>query len=80
MVSFRAKFADGLKKRGIEVTGDLDDPRLDAVLVIGGTRNLAGFAAGPETRRSGCPAPQRHQLDAPCARHRRSSLPAFGIW
>lgn len=39
MASFRAKFEDGLEKRGIEVTHSLD-AKSDAVLVIGGTRSL----------------------------------------
>lgn len=43
MVSFRHKFTAGLEARGIRVTSDLQDPDLDALLVIGGTRNLAGL-------------------------------------
>lgn len=43
MVSFRGKFTDGLQRRGVDVTGDLDDAGLDAVLVIGGTKNMAGL-------------------------------------
>lgn len=39
MASFRAKFEDGLRKRGIEVTYNPDDDS-DALLVIGGTRHL----------------------------------------
>jgi glycosyltransferase involved in cell wall biosynthesis len=39
MASFRARFEDGLGKRGIEVTHSLEE-KSDAVLVIGGTRNL----------------------------------------
>lgn len=39
MASFRAKFEDGLEKRGIEVTHNLD-AESDAILVIGGTRYL----------------------------------------
>ncbi|MBI5950654.1 MAG: glycosyltransferase family 4 protein [Chloroflexi bacterium] len=42
MASFRLKFEQGLRSRGIDVTHDLDDPS-DAVLVIAGTRNLAGL-------------------------------------
>jgi glycosyltransferase involved in cell wall biosynthesis len=37
MASFRLKFEQGLKKRGIDVTYNLDD-KSDAVLVIAGTR------------------------------------------
>ncbi len=39
MASFRLKFEDGLGKRGIDVTHNPDDDA-DAILVIGGTRNL----------------------------------------
>jgi glycosyltransferase involved in cell wall biosynthesis len=39
MASFRFKFEDGLRTRGIEVTHSLDDD-IDAILVIGGTRQL----------------------------------------
>jgi glycosyltransferase involved in cell wall biosynthesis len=39
MASFRSKFEAGLSRRGIAVTHDADDP-CDAILVIGGTRNL----------------------------------------
>jgi glycosyltransferase involved in cell wall biosynthesis len=42
MASFRLKFEQGLRSRGIDVTHDLaDNP--DAVLVIAGTRNLTGL-------------------------------------
>jgi glycosyltransferase involved in cell wall biosynthesis len=40
MVSFRAKLAQGLSGRGIEVCSALHDESIDAVLVIGGTRQL----------------------------------------
>ena len=39
MASFRLKFEQGLRARGVDVTHDLSD-RADAVLVIAGTRNL----------------------------------------
>ena len=39
MASFRAKFEAGLSRRGIAVTHKIHDP-CDAILVIGGTRNL----------------------------------------
>ena len=39
MVSFRLKFEDGLRARGIEVTHKPND-KTDAILVIGGTRRL----------------------------------------
>ena len=43
MVSFRYKLTAGLNARGIDVTSDLDDPDLKAVLVIAGTRDLASL-------------------------------------
>ena len=43
MVSFRRRLAGGLAQRGVEVGDDLDSGRYDAVLVIGGTRQLAGL-------------------------------------
>jgi glycosyltransferase involved in cell wall biosynthesis len=39
MASFRLKFEDGLEKREIEVTHNLDEDS-DALLIIGGTRHL----------------------------------------
>src|SRR5689334_9469539 len=39
MTSFRLKFEKGLQRRGIDVTYDLSS-KVDAVLVIAGTRNL----------------------------------------
>ena len=56
MVSFQAKLADGLAKRGIETCFDLSDRPYQAVLVIGGTRNLAGLISA---RRQGIPVVQR---------------------
>lgn len=43
MVSFRGRLAQGLAERGIGVSYNLADTPYDAVLVIGGTRNLAGI-------------------------------------
>ena len=43
MVSFQNKFAQGLLKRGVEVNYDLNHPNNDAILVIGGTRDLPGL-------------------------------------
>jgi len=40
MVSFQAKFINGLAARKIPYTFDLTDPSNDAILVIGGTRQL----------------------------------------
>lgn len=56
MVSFAAKFAAGLHARGIETTDDLHGGRYDGVLVIGGTRDLAGLW---QARRRGVPIIQR---------------------
>jgi len=56
MVSFQYKLAAGLKKRGLEACYDLADPPYEAVLVIGGTRQLAALW---HARRQGIPVVQR---------------------
>lgn len=43
MVSFFHKFSVAVEKRGVQVTNDLNDAPYDAVLVIGGTRDLAAL-------------------------------------
>ncbi len=43
MVSFQQKLSAGLSSRGVEVCYDLHDPKCQAALVIGGTRDLAGL-------------------------------------
>jgi glycosyltransferase involved in cell wall biosynthesis len=43
MVSFAHKLSAGLAQRGVQVCHDLDDELYQAVLVIGGTRQLAGL-------------------------------------
>jgi len=43
MVSFFYKFSAALERRGLRVTTDLNDPDLQAALVIGGTRQLAAL-------------------------------------
>ena len=43
MVSFQGRLAQGLSRRGIQVTYDLEDIPYQAVLVVGGTRQLAGL-------------------------------------
>lgn len=43
MVSFQHKFAAGLAVHGVEFTYDLADPLCQAVLVIGGTRQLGSL-------------------------------------
>lgn len=56
MVSFQHKFSQGLQNRGIQVCFDLSDEPYQAVLVIGGTRKLAGLW---RARRKGIPVVQR---------------------
>ncbi len=66
MVSFRGRLLAGLAQRGVETTDDLNDGPYDAVLLIGGTRQLAGLA---RARRAGIPIIQR--LDGMNWLHRR---------
>jgi glycosyltransferase involved in cell wall biosynthesis len=54
--SFRVNFLDGLNARGIQVCHDLSDPKNDAILVLGGTRNLVDLW---RTKRRGVPIVQR---------------------
>jgi glycosyltransferase involved in cell wall biosynthesis len=54
--SFQGRLAAGLAKRGLEVTYDLDERPLMAVLVIGGTRQLGQLW---RIRRDGIPIVQR---------------------
>jgi glycosyltransferase involved in cell wall biosynthesis len=56
MVTFSHKLAAGLAKHGIEVCYNLTSPGYDAVLVIGGSRQLAALA---KVRRRGIPIIQR---------------------
>ncbi len=56
MVSFLHKFSAGLERRGVAVSRRLDDAPYDAVLVIGGTRDLRGLW---RARRRGVPVVQR---------------------
>ena len=56
MVSFQHKLTAGLSARGIEVCHDLEDAPCAAVLVIGGTRQLAALW---RIRRRGVPIVQR---------------------
>lgn len=66
MVSFQAKLKADLALRGIEVTFDLTDKPIDAVLIVGGTRQLVALH---RIRRSGIPIVQR--LDGMNWLHRR---------
>ena len=56
MVSFQGKFVSGLKARNIDVCYDLGDLPFDAVLVIGGTRQLQRLW---RVKRRGIPIVQR---------------------
>lgn len=73
MVSFQARLSAGLARRGIQVTYDLENRPYEAVLVIGGTRNLAGLWSA---RRAGIPIVQRldgrnwiHRVSSTSVRH-----------
>ncbi len=66
--SFQSRLASGLEARGVAVSYELDGERVDAVLVIGGSRNLAGLL---RARRRGVPIVQR--LDGMNWIHRRRS-------
>ncbi len=75
MVSFRHKLSEGLRRRGIQVSYSLDDRPLDAVLVIGGTRQLVGLL---RARRAGIPIVQR--LDGMNWLHRLLPRSGIGEW
>ena len=82
MVSFQSRLAAGLAQRGIQACFDLDDRPYQAVLVIGGTRNLAGLR---RARRGGIPVLQRlngmnwlHRLRRTGLRHFLRS--EYGNW
>jgi glycosyltransferase involved in cell wall biosynthesis len=74
MVSFQGKLAEGLISRGIKVHHDLSEGPFEAVLVIGGTRQLAGLW---RAKRRGTRLVQRldgmnwmHQVQPTGIRHR----------
>lgn len=69
MVSFRHKLTAGLMRRNVEVCEDLADTPYHAVLLIGGTRNLAGLW---NARKRGIPVVQR--LDGINWLHRATGL------
>lgn len=82
MVSFQARLAAGLAQRGIQVCYDLDDRPYAAVLVIGGTRHLAGLW---RARREGLAVVQRldgmnwvHRLKRTGLRHTLRA--EYGNW
>lgn len=66
MVSFKGRLVKGLAERNIAVSTDLRDESYAAVIVIGGTRDLAGLW---QVRRRGVPIVQR--LDGMNWIHRR---------
>jgi glycosyltransferase involved in cell wall biosynthesis len=72
--SFQKKLGEGLGKRGIELCFHLNDQPYDAVLVIGGTRNLAGLW---RARRNGIPIVQRLNGMNWIHRQRRTGLRHF---
>jgi len=67
--SFRQRFSTGLAKHGISVADDLEDPGIDAVLLISGWRELGKLRA---LKKRGVPIVQR--LDGTNWIHRRTSL------
>lgn len=73
MVSFQKKISEGLLRRGIEVCYHLSDHPYQAVLVIGGTRDLKGLLSA---RKRGIPVIQR--LDGMNWLHRRFGLAKTG--
>lgn len=75
MVSFRRKLSQGLIRRGVQVSYSLDDRPLDAILVIGGTRQLLGLL---RARRAGIPVVQR--LDGMNWLHRLSPPSGISGW
>jgi glycosyltransferase involved in cell wall biosynthesis len=73
MVSFQGKLAGGLRARGVDVCFDLADTPYQAVLVIGGTRQIGGLW---RAHRCGVPIVQRldgmnwmHRLQPTGLRH-----------
>ena len=74
MVSFQAKMKTALERRGVEVCFSLEDRPYEAVLVVGGTRKLAGLWAA---RRRGLPVIQRLDGMNWIHRKRRTGLRHF---
>jgi glycosyltransferase involved in cell wall biosynthesis len=56
MVSFQHKLRQGLAARGVDVTDELNDPAITAILVIGGTRHVPALL---RARHRGIPVIQR---------------------
>ena len=74
MVSFQGRLAAGLKERGIEVVFNPRLRPLDAILVVGGTRDLASLW---RARRDGIRVVQRLNGMNWMHRHRRTGLRHF---
>lgn len=64
--SFQARLVEGLSKRGVQVSFAPEDPGIQAVLVVGGTRHLAGLW---RAQRRGIPIV--HRLDGMNWLHRQ---------
>lgn len=73
MVSFQHKLVDGLKKRHVDVGYDLQERDYQAILVVGGTRDLPGLW---QARRRGIPIIQR--LDGMNWLHRLAGIRKSG--
>jgi len=74
MVTFTQKLKDGLNREGIQATHRLDDSPIQAVLVVGGTRDLGGLG---RAKRAGIPIIQR--LDGMNWLHRQRGLAGAGL-
>jgi glycosyltransferase involved in cell wall biosynthesis len=74
MVSFQGRLAAGLAQRGIELVYNLKERPLDAVLVVGGTRDLAGLR---QARRDAIRVVQRLNGMNWMHRHRKTGLRHF---
>jgi len=72
--NFQRRLASGLEARGVAVSYGLEDKSVDAVLVIGGSRNLAGLQ---RLRRRGVPILQRLNGMNWIHRRRRTGLRHF---
>ncbi len=65
MVSFKYKLLEGLAKRGISASQDLNDTPYQSVLVIGGARQLWGLWRARQRGARTRAATERHELAAP---------------
>lgn len=74
MVSFQARLMAGLEARGVATTFDLADPRLAAILIIGGTRHVGALW---QARRRGVRLVQRLNGMNWLHRRQKTSLKGF---